>query len=321
MNQLALTSWLDLLEREYLDSFLKEGGGAIKFALVDDEPAAARVADDVARRAAAKGFVTAGVDAAATRLHMLQDIFFAIARQLPWERLVDGFLQRLYQERGFQTSEQNLGVGAVAAASGVELNLLRQELRAALTEKLVKRGDVLAKDFRWAMFGLAATRAELLPERDLTSVIEWLQGDLRLVSAVKDFHLFRKIARHNARGMLASLGGWLRMAGLPGLVVQLDLQRLAVARRTEVPEGSIYYTRLALMDCFEVLRQLIDDTEDLSGMLIVAIAHRSLLDPDNRRGVRIYRALEERIWPDVTIKGNPNPLSSLVSLTTDRVTP
>ncbi|MGQ0848543.1 MAG: BREX system ATP-binding domain-containing protein [Actinomycetota bacterium] len=314
MSGVRLSEWLDLVSAEYLDTFVREGGAAVKFALAAGEETSRRLADELVSRAKTRGYVTAEVDAATTRLHMIQDVFFAVSQEIPWLDLVEGFLARAYEERGFQAAGGDLRIGAVAAANGTETNMLRQELRAALHEKLIKRGDVFAKDFRWAMFGLAATQAGLVPDRDLASLIEWLRGELRLVSAVKDFDIFRKIARHNAREMLASLGGWCRMAGLPGLVVILDLRQLAIAKRTEVPPDTLFYTRLAMMDCYEVLRQLIDDTDDFTGTLIVAIADPGLLDPDARRGVRIYRALEQRIWPDVVIREHPNPLSSLVSI-------
>jgi hypothetical protein len=314
MNTVSLAEWLGTIEQEYLDGFIGEGGAAVKFALVTGEQPARRLADQLVTRAEQRGFAAVQVDAATTRLHMIQDLFFAVARHLPWLQLVDGVLVRTYQNRGFTVEGGNVSIDAVASASGVEANMVRQELRAALHDTLIRRGDVFAKDFRWAMFALAAAEAELVPNRDLTAVIEWLRGELRLISAVKNFNIFRKVARHNAREMLASVGAWCRLAGLPGLVVTLDLRQFNYGKRTEVADESLFYTRLALMDAYEVLRQLIDDTDDFSGTLIVAIADPIILDPDNRRGVTIYRALEQRIWPDVVIREHPNPLSSLVSI-------
>jgi hypothetical protein len=202
----------------------------------------------------------------------------------------------------------------VAAAAGTEPNLVHTELRDRLQRELIRRSDALAKDFRWAMYGLCAAEAELLAETDTAALVEWLRGELRLVSGLKPFNVFRKIARHNARGMLASLGAWCRMAEVPGLVVILDLRQLELARRTDIVPDTIYYTRMALMGCYEVLRQLIDDTDDLTATLIVAIADPGFLDRDNRRGVVIYRALEQRVWPDVSIRQSPNPLSALVAI-------
>jgi hypothetical protein len=314
MNSIRLTEWLDLITGEYLDRYVPEGGSAFKFALLPAGESAPRLADQLVARAGERDYLTAQVDAATTRLHMIQDLFFAVTRELPWLDLTNRFLTRTYQELGFLVPAGDLSIGAVAIASGAEPNMLRQELRGALYEKLVKRSDVLAKDFRWAMFGLAAAQAELIPDRDLAALTEWLRGELRLVSAVKEFNIFRKIARHNAREMLASLGAFARMAGLRGIVITLDLRPLAIAKRNEAPPDTLYYTRLALMDCFEVLRQLIDDIEDFTGSLLVALADPGILDPDNKRGVGIYHALETRIWPDVVIREHPNPLSPLVSI-------
>ena len=68
------------------------------------------------------------------------------------------------------------------------------------------------------------------------------------------------------------------------------------------------------MDAYEVLRQLIDSTDDRRGLLSVVLARPELFE-DEKRGVKAYKALYERIWPDVSLKAQTNPLSVLVSLT------
>jgi hypothetical protein len=68
------------------------------------------------------------------------------------------------------------------------------------------------------------------------------------------------------------------------------------------------------MQCYEVLRQLIDDTDQLTGTLCLVITDAGFLDIDSKRGVTRYRALLERVWPDVRIRGAQNPLSALVSI-------
>lgn len=309
-----LDDWLDLLDREYLDAFIRGGGGAVKFTLLDRDAGVHALVEEVNLRSRRRGYQTANVDAASTRLHMIQDVFFAVARQLPWPELVDGFLTRAYVESGYKVPDGDLRIQAVARAADLEQQVLKAEIRHLLQAKLLRRSDLLAKDFRWAMFGLAAGRIGVLADTVQAALIEWLRGELRLISGLKPFPIFRKVARHNARGMLASLGAWCRMAGSSGLVITIDLRRLAIARRSEVGPDTIYYTRMALVDCFEMLRQLIDDTDDLTGTLIVVIADPAFLDLDNRRGVAIYRPLKERLWPDVAIRDNPNPLSSLVAI-------
>lgn len=72
------------------------------------------------------------------------------------------------------------------------------------------------------------------------------------------------------------------------------------------------------MDAYEVIRQLIDSTDDLAGFLSVIVASPQLFE-DEKRGVKAYKALYERIWPDVRLRSKPNPLSALASLAATEV--
>ena len=119
--------------------------------------------------------------------------------------------------------------------------------------------------------------------------------------------------------MLASLAAWCRMAGNPGLVITIDIRQLLVPRRAEVWPEQHFYTPAAAMDAYEVLRQLIDATDELEGVLCVVLAEPALFD-DDRRGVRVYKALYERVWPDVRLRQRANPLSSLAELATEEAT-
>jgi hypothetical protein len=218
-----------------------------------------------------------------------------------------------YDELGYTVKDEQLDVDAVAEENGLEPPIVRRDLYKGL-QKFLRRSDALAKDFRWAMFWLCESEAHLQgsPE-DVSAILDWLRGDLRLVSALKQYLIFRRIGRHNARSMLTSLGGWTRLAGRAGLVLVLDLRQLGISRRSNVAPDTNYYTLAGAMDCYEVLRQLIDDTDDLQGVLCLVVSNPSLFD-DERRGVKVYKALYERVWPDVALRQTPNPLSSLVTL-------
>ncbi|WP_217914011.1 BREX system ATP-binding domain-containing protein [Miltoncostaea marina] len=305
--------WLGLLRREYLDDFVRQGGAAVKFAVVDDPAEAARVLGTVAHQAEEAGYLVLGVDAARVRVHMMQEVFFEVARQVPWRQLARRAVRGYYVESGYRVPDDDLSAEAVAALNGVDAAMLNAELRQRIHDML-GRGDELAKDFRVAMLWLCL--AEIWKGRsreDSAAIIEWLQGDLRLISAVKQYLIFRKIGRHNARAMLSSLSAWCRMVGLPGVVLTLDIRRLGVAKRAEVPDG-VFYTKAGVLDAYEVLRQLIDATDDLRGMLCVVLARPELFD-DDRRGVAIYKALYERVWPDVRLRQRDNPLSALATIT------
>jgi hypothetical protein len=74
------------------------------------------------------------------------------------------------------------------------------------------------------------------------------------------------------------------------------------------------YGPAAVMDGFEVLRQLIDDAEHFAGLLLVVIADETLIEVESKRSLDAYVALKMRIWDDVRPEGCDNPLAPLVRL-------
>jgi len=63
-----------------------------------------------------------------------------------------------------------------------------------------------------------------------------------------------------------------------------------------------------------VLRQVIDDTEHFTGLLLVVLADQALIGDDAKRSLDAYLALKMRIWSDVRPEGRDNPLAPLVVL-------
>lgn len=152
-------------------------------------------------------------------------------------------------------------------------------------------------------------------ERD--NVLDWLRGELRLISALRSALIFQRIARHNARHMLESLPRWLVKTGKSGLVLDIDIGRCAVARRPSEPEG-LYYSKATLLDAYEVLRQLVDSTDEFAFCFVFVVAAPQFLDIDPRgRGLGGYEALRLRVWDEVRDRRRPNPYSALVRLSAD----
>src|SRR5262249_55230682 len=143
-----------------------------------------------------------------------------------------------------------------------------------------------------------------------TPVLEWLRGALPRIGALKDVSITAKITRHNGRAMLRSLCRWVRLCGRRGLCVTLDVRQLG---RTGATVGTgLRYSLAAVMDGFEVLRQLIDDIEHFSGLLVVVLADEALTVEGSSRSVGKYPALKMRMWDDVRPEGRDNPLAPLV---------
>ena len=83
--------------------------------------------------------------------------------------------------------------------------------------------------------------------------------------------------------------------------------RCAVSKRPPEATASIY-TKAACLDVYELLRQLIDATDELAScFVLVTTAPETLIDP--KRGIEHnYPALKMRIWNEVRDRQRANPL-------------
>jgi hypothetical protein len=184
----AADEWLDLIEREYLRDFVGAGGGAIKF-VVGDADVLAAVAANLRQLAERHGLACVAIDAAATRLHMIQDVFFAIARALDWERMAQQFAEALFGRRGYAWPRpgEAVAIGEVAAHNRVDDVLLRRDFRQWLTAEIMQDPE-MTHDFRVAMTSLCLHRLE--PENPqpgvVAPVLEWLCGELRGTGGLKE---------------------------------------------------------------------------------------------------------------------------------------
>ena len=305
-------AWLDVMGREYLGDFVPAGGGAVRFAVADPSVLDTLV-EGLRTRAASSGLEFVPVDLASTRLHMLQNVVFALAAALPWERLLQTRLEALVVAAGYQwpVPGQALSLPVLAEANGVAAHLLRRDLMQAFTRE-IWRDNRLTLDFRNAMIALLDAR--LAGDAAATQgVMAWLLGTLRGLGPLKHAQIGRRIGRQNARAVLMSLCHWVRRCEDAGTLLLLDIRQLHRERR-DVTEGLVY-TPAAVMDCYEVLRQLIDDAEHFPGLFVAVLADDAFLSDDPRRSLGQYTALQMRVWDDVRPQGGDNPLAPLVRVT------
>jgi hypothetical protein len=299
---------------EYLDDFIPAGGAAIRFVVTDAcriEALGERLLEEGAQR----GLIPVGISAATTRVHMAQDLFFAIARATPWDDLLQRTVEDLFTRNGYAwpTPGAPVSMADLAAAHGIAPTLLARSRDRWLSEEIWADAR-LAQDFRSAILRLCLGRLE--PDSDEAAatppLMQWLRGELATIGAVRDSQIFTRINRQNARAMLSSLCHWVRRAGAAGLLVVLDLRQ--ILRVGAVGEGEIRYSPAAVMDAYEVLRELIDDIDALPGLFLAVLADPALTGGDPRRVLDQYSALQMRIWPDVRPGTRQNPVAPLVWL-------
>ena len=308
--------WLEVVRKEYLQTFIRDGGAAVKFIVPTPEINHSGLQHKLSEVAHGEKYQFAFVDAAKTPVHMIDRLFHEVARQVDWDDLAFSFVSRIISENGYKipSQRQEFCLQKIAELNDRDQKRLPNELSAVL-EKEFFHDYRLCQEFRIAMMQLC--RAQLgMSEVPGEVIKEWLCGELRLISAIKAAPIFQKIVRHNARHMLSSLSYWLHLAGKTGLVMVLDISRCLVQRPTpkDPNDASRYYTKATALDAYEVLRQFIDATDDTEFCFMAVIAPTAFLQPDDRRGVGSYDALKLRIWDEVRDKRRANPLSLLIRL-------
>jgi hypothetical protein len=316
MSYITQDQWIDTIHREYLHSFIKRGGAAVKFAVPMDDADHRQLQNLLRKTAEEENYIFASVDAISTKIHMIDKLFHTVASQIYWDDLSLAFVKEIFAQNGYELPihSKDFDFQNIAASNKREEKFLRKEVHSWFEEKIFHDFD-MSQEFRIAMMRLCLEQLRLKGPPFLSDAVkEWLGGKLRLISALKDALIFQKIARHNARHMLFSLAHWLRVNGKSGLVLVLDITRYLVSRKSKNPDDGFSYSVPALLDVYEVLRQFIDGTDEMEGCLIVVLASKEFLDLDDRRGLRSYDALKLRIWDEVRDKQRPNPLASLVRL-------
>ncbi len=311
--------WLRAITTEYLDTFIPMGGAAIKFGVPTDGAAPETVLDSLEALGDQLGFFTARVRADETRLHMIDQVYFKIASQVPWMQLTGIVLNKLAVDAGYRAvvAGDSPFFERLAQANAVEPRLVLMELRNKLNDRVFTQKR-LSKDFRVAMTQLCLSQISGGPAGFKTAevLLDWLTGRNTLISPVKPYYIFSRITRANARHMLESLFYWIQFAGAQGSIVTFDISRLSVAKNPR--DERVYYSKAALLDAYEVFRQFIDAIDRMRGCLLVAAPDVSFLDEADMRGISAYTALKARIFDEVRDRKLSNPMAALVRLQSSR---
>jgi hypothetical protein len=309
---IGFSKWFGFIDQEYLRGFVRDGGSAIKFAVPLGDAFRADILNGLSHLAAQAGYLVVKIDAAETKIHLMDEIFFRTAEQVPWQILSRRFIAKLAADAGYVWTEDGDGplYARLAGKNQVDPQMLLLDLKKAIGNNVLKE-PALSRDFRVAMTQLCA--AELSGGQDgLTTVkvlTDWLTGHNRAVSAVKPYHIFRKINRSTARFFFESMVRWTRLNAHPGIVVLLDAQRVMLARKPQDHPG-LFYSKAAVLDAYELLRQFIDGADNLEGFFMVVVPDFDFLE-DPSRGIGAYEALKFRVFDEIHDRNLANPMASL----------
>ncbi len=318
--------WIAFIDNHYLADYLAEGGSSVKFIACDPSVDHGSMARALQSCAESRKFVVAAVDSASTRIHMVERIIHSVCDQISWISLVDSVLCRFARANHWQVPEAIGTAGFVAqieAMNGIGAQQISLELQRRISTEILENKQ-LTRDFRLAMHWMARSRLETDGRTDnaFQTLTDWLGGRTRLISNLRNFGIFTKITRSNARDLLGSLVAWIRFAGSAGLIINLDAFRMLSLD----PRGTgvFNYSNAALLDSYQVFREFIDTTDEIEGFLLnVFVPQQEFLNTDSKsRGIGKYSALMYRVYDEVRDRVLPNPLTALsrISNKTEAIT-
>jgi len=207
-----------------------------------------------------------------------------------------------------------VSVGAAVALISIKLAVgLASGSLGLVSEALHSGTDLVAAMLTFFAIGVAGRPAD--------AGHQYGHGKAEHLSALAEAAVLALVSVAVAVLALARLGGtleqevetaWWVFAAV-GVVLALDVSRYADASRPAERGSGLYYSIAAVLDAYEVLRQLIDATDELEYCFIGVLAAPELLS-DEQRGLRRYQALYLRVSDEVRDRYRPNPLSALVRL-------
>ncbi len=315
---ISLKDWLQVINEEYLSSYVRFGGASIKFVVPSNEGSEAGLYEETEASCHELDYIFIRLNAEAMRAHMPQDFFFRFASQVDWRLLARRMILRLAAEQGYQIDGIRPDVDgnvfdAIATANGLESEFVLGNLRLMIQNR-VFRNTKMARDFRVCMSHLCMeenSRGGYMGE----PLLNWLTGENTRISGVRPFSIYTSINRNTARYFIESAFYWIHHVGHSGTLVLFDNSRVTVARNPR--DGLRYYTRAMAMEHYELLREFIDGADRLTSTVLLVVTNSDFLDDSGDRGSRgygIYEALRTRVMDDVRDRNRVNPVASLVRL-------
>lgn len=280
----------------YLQGFVDCGVGKLKFVRGRPGSGKTHLLRHLAVVAREDDYVVVRIDARATRLMAVDELYRAIASQVPWEELVDRCALNVIREA--------LGYHDFALAVP---EFSRWAVETHGRSSSILAADVRDETDRWIR-GLDVHAAWVHPIRNLIRqriagesgndepAYRWLQGQRLSASERRAVGVPANVDRRSARSMLLSLAVLIHAASHRGLMVLVD--NAEVMARVVRTEGVAYYTRASRDQAYEMVRELIDESHQ-SAYLFLVVAGSSDLYENQKTGFPSYPALWARIQSEI----------------------
>ena len=103
---LTTEAYLEFLGADYLAGFVRAGGAAVRFVVAGDDDVAKRWHTGLAQLSDAEGYLYVAVDAADTKVAMIDHVYAAVARRVDWASLAAQTVHRAWEVVGLPPPRQ-----------------------------------------------------------------------------------------------------------------------------------------------------------------------------------------------------------------------
>ena len=316
--------WEDFAIREYLDRYIADGGSQVKIVIGKPGSGKTHLLRRLESAAQERGFIIASLQASsiqpqrtnrsqsASRLH-INDLYAAVARHLNLDGLTDALARHIVEEMGYDYGDvpPKQSFAEWAESRGRFPAAIRREIREC-SEAFFKQRE-METSFCLAFIQLAADKLGVrrLRKDEIDTLYDWLRGGWFPVAQLRSVLIPRSIDRYNAREMFDSLSRLACDMGFKGLMITIDGVEDIVGRDPETRRWR--YTKPALNDVYQSLREFVDSMPTLKSVLFVMAGRRELLD-DEIRGIKSYDALWLRLQHEVAVPGRFNRFGQIIDL-------
>ena len=287
--------WLRVMKEYCLDQVIALGGSKVKILYGDSGTGKSHFINDIRISAEERGFYSVSIDLSRTgyRLTDTVALYRALASELDLDALEQALGRILLARLGYDARqwEEHGGILSdfLCEREKADLHEARKHIRTCIHEVV----NPLELDFAFRKFLHSFMEAVAEKDRDFKDVARaWIRGEKVERTHKSATKLYETLARHNARSWIYSLTEIIKLMGYKGVVLLID-QFEAILPQSE---SLVHYTPLRRRDCYEFLRQLIDDLDFFKTILVLVCGNKAIIE-DEKNGLQSYHALWMRIQP------------------------
>lgn len=299
-------SWLDGFNEYYLNNYVASGGSKVKILIGSAGTGKTHLLRCAESRASMLGYYTVYFSMCNWDNHIndLPNLYRTIACKLDHERLVKDLCQRVAATLGY---EKRIYSGDTRLLKVMmEKGLNRQDAEREICNAIRRtfRDVDIGSSFSDFVYLVARNRMITGQEEGIQIALKWLCGQKMEKHERQATGLLETLQKTNAYTWLNSLICLLNVLGRKGLVVLID--------DLEVPFSEQHLSsEMAIEDAYELLRQLIDDVEMLSGFMMMLAGGRDIVGDVSIKG---YEALWMRLQTEMMPADHFNPFTDMIDV-------